>query len=55
MPIVMSKCFLRNPENKFGAVPSCYFQEKRKKQLIPTHSNPRVGGRRSGVCAVLNE
>jgi len=29
MQVVMNKCFLLNPEKKFGADPSCRFQEKR--------------------------
>jgi len=31
MQIVMNKCFLLNPENKFGADPSYRFLEKHKK------------------------
>jgi len=29
MQVVMNKCFLLNPEKKFGADPFCRFQEKR--------------------------
>jgi len=29
MQVVINKCFLLNPENKFGANLSCRFQEKR--------------------------
>jgi len=28
MQVVMNKCFLLNPEKKFGADPSCGFQER---------------------------
>jgi len=27
--IVMNKCYLLNPEKKFGADPSCHFRKKR--------------------------
>jgi len=30
MQVVINKCFLLNPEEKFGADPSCRFREKRK-------------------------
>jgi len=30
MKIVINKCFLLNPEKKFGADPSCRFQENAK-------------------------
>jgi len=29
MQVVMNKCFLLNPVNKFGANPSCRFRDKR--------------------------
>jgi len=37
MQVVRSKCFLLNPEKKFGADPSCRFQKKTQKNapLIP--------------------
>jgi len=36
MQIVMNKCFLLNPEKKFGTNPSCRFREKSKNApLIP--------------------
>jgi len=34
MQVVMSKDFLLNPENKFGADLSCRFREKRKKRIL---------------------
>jgi len=30
----MNKCFLLNPEKRFGADPSCRFREKRKKRTF---------------------
>jgi len=39
MQVAMNKCFLLNPEKKFGADPSCSFREKRTNRLIPTHFN----------------
>jgi len=37
----MNKCLLLNPGKKFGADPSCSFQEKRKKYalLIPKNDD----------------
>jgi len=29
MQVIMNKCFLLNPEKKFGANPSCRFRDKR--------------------------
>jgi len=29
MQVIINKCFLLNPEKKFGANPSCCFREKR--------------------------
>jgi len=30
MQVVMNKCFLINPEKKFGADPACRFRESKK-------------------------
>jgi len=38
MQVVLNKCILLKPENKFYADPSCRFREKRKNRLTPTYS-----------------
>jgi len=34
MQVVINKCFLLNPEKKFGTYPSCRYREKRKKRTL---------------------